>query len=101
MKSELSTPMEDILSLVLSMHEDIAVEPQTDQHILRFTFWISHFIIEIKGDELRYAIFGGDHTIEGVCDSLDKLDQVLRSEFSRLQRLFDQEQQSLPGAKPH
>lgn len=101
MESDITSPMDDIIALVVSLNDEVTIEPQSTEDIVRFTFWVSHIIIEIRGDELRYAIFGGDHNVEGLCANLSTLERVLTSEFQHLQTLFAREQQDIPGPFSH
>lgn len=99
--TEQRRPMDAIVELVRSLEPQITIEPETTDDILRFSFWIGHFIVEIVGDQLRYAIFAGDHCLEGGCDSLAGLQSVLREEVERLNRLFAQQSANLPQSDLH
>ena len=96
-----NTPMDDIVQLVLSLAPQITLEPQVTNDILRFNLWIGHFTIEIYNDQIRYAFTTGERSVEGFCDSLESLRQVLFTEVEHLQQRFAQEQSDLPGSATH
>ncbi|EAR07720.1 hypothetical protein MED297_01935 [Reinekea sp. MED297] len=93
--------MEDIVQLVLSLDPQISLEPQMTDDILRFSLWVGHFTVEIYGDQIRYAFTTGERSVEGLCDSLEALHQVLFTEVEQLQQRFAQEQSELPGSAMH